>query len=76
MLAGVSKISISDQYLICGIRTFPSLKREEHIIEFKNFNEDSFLCDIALSEMACISGKINLLKLLKHMHRLKPAKLG
>ena len=53
MLAGVSKISISDHYLIYGIRTFPSLKGEEHIIEFrdfKHFNKDSFLRDIALSE--------------------------
>ncbi len=53
MLAGVSKISISDHYQIYGTRTFPSLKGEEHIIEFrdfKNFNEDSFLSDLALSE--------------------------
>ena len=53
MLAGVFKISISDHYLIYGIRTFPSLKGEEHIIEFrdfKHFNKDSFLRDIALSE--------------------------
>ena len=53
MLAGVSKISISDHYLIYGTRTFPSLKGEEHIIEFrdfKHFNEDSFLSDLALSE--------------------------
>ena len=48
--AGVSKISISDYYLIYGIRKFPSLKGGEHIIEFRNFkhfNEDNFLHDIS-----------------------------
>ena len=48
--AGVSKISISDHYLIYGIRKFPSLKGGEHIIEFRNFkhfNEDNFLHDIS-----------------------------
>jgi hypothetical protein len=48
--AGVSKISISDHYLIYGIRKFPSLKGGEHIIEFrdsKHFNEDNFLHDIS-----------------------------
>ena len=50
VLAGVSKISISDHYLIFGIKRFPSKKGEETIIEFrdfKNFNEDYFLQDIA-----------------------------
>ena len=36
--AGVSKISISDHYLIYGIRKFPSLKGGEHIIEFRISN--------------------------------------
>ena len=34
VLAGVSKISISDHYLIFGIKRFPSKKGEETIIEF------------------------------------------
>ena len=49
VLAGVSKISISDHYLIFGIKRFPSVKGEEHVIEFRNykhFNEDYFLQDI------------------------------
>jgi hypothetical protein len=53
VLAGVSKITISDHYLIYGILSFPSLKGEEHILEFrdfKNFNEDNFLRYIASSE--------------------------
>ena len=48
-LAGVSKISISDHYLIFGIKRFPSVKGEEHVIEFRNFkhfNEYYFLQDI------------------------------
>ena len=51
--AGTTKITISDHYLIYGIKSFPSLKGEERIIEFrdfKNFREEDFLRDIAWSE--------------------------
>ena len=46
VLAGVSKIAISDHYLIYGVRKFPSLKAIPRIIEFrdfKNLNERAFL---------------------------------
>ena len=49
VLAGVSKITISDHYLIYGVRKFPSLKATAQIIEFrdfKNLNERAFLDDI------------------------------
>ena len=49
ILAGVSKIAISDHYLIYGVRKFSSLKANTRIIEFrdfKNFNERAFLDDI------------------------------
>ena len=54
VLAEVSKISISDHYLIFGIKRFPSVKGEEHLIEFRNlkyFNEDHFLQDIISLEI-------------------------
>jgi hypothetical protein len=34
ILTGVSKIAISDHYLIYGLRKFPSLKENKRIIEF------------------------------------------
>ena len=49
VLAGVSKMTISDHYLIYGVRKFPSLKATAQIIEFrdfKNLNERAFLDDI------------------------------
>ena len=49
ILTGVSKIAISDHYLIYGVRKFPSLKANTRIIEFrdfKNLNERAFLDDI------------------------------
>ena len=49
ILTGVSKIAISDHYLIYGVRKFPSLKENTRIIEFwefKNLNERAFLDDI------------------------------
>ena len=49
ILSGVSKITISDHYLIYGIRKFPSLKGNSNLIEYrdgKNFSEDAFLNDI------------------------------
>ncbi len=49
ILAGVSKIAISDHYLIYGVRKFSSLKANTRIIEFrdfKNLNERAFLDDI------------------------------
>ena len=48
-LTGVSKTTISDHYLIYGIRKFPSVKVNTRIIEFrdfKNLNERAFLDDI------------------------------
>ena len=48
-LTGVSKTTISDHYLIYGIRKFPSVKVNTQIIEFrdfKNLNERAFLDDI------------------------------
>ena len=53
IIAGTTKITISDHYLIYGIKSFPSLKGEGRIIEFrdfKNFREEDFLRDIAWSE--------------------------
>ena len=62
VLAGVSKITISDHYLIYGARKFPSLKANARIIEFrdfKNINERAFLHDIrsldALNLNQCVS---------------------
>jgi hypothetical protein len=49
ILTEVSKIAISDHYLIYGVRKFPSLKANTRIIEFrdfKNLNERAFLDDI------------------------------
>ena len=46
VLTGVSKIAISDHYLIFEVRKFPSLKANTRIIEFrdfKNLNERAFL---------------------------------
>lgn len=48
--SGVSKITISDHFLIYGIRKFPSFKEQSEILEFrdfKNFNEESFRLDLA-----------------------------
>ena len=53
IIAGTTKITISDHYLIYGVKSFPSLKGEERIIEFrdfKNFREKDFLRDIAWAE--------------------------
>jgi hypothetical protein len=35
--AGVSKITISDHNLIYGVRTFPSLKENNNILEYRDF---------------------------------------
>ena len=46
---GVSKTTVSDHYLIYGVRRFPSLEVNTRIIEFrdlKNLNERAFLDDI------------------------------
>ena len=54
--AGVSRITISDHYLIYGIKKFPSLKGEQRFIEFrdfKNFNLENYLHDI--SEMNSVN---------------------
>ena len=43
ILAGISKITISDYYLICGINFFPTLKVKERTMvfpAFKYFNEE------------------------------------
>ena len=49
ILSCVNKITISDHYLIYGIRKFPSLKGNTNLIEYrdvKNFNKNAFLNDI------------------------------
>ena len=46
---GVTKLTISDHYLIYGVRNFPVLKGATNIIEFcdfKNFNKEDFLEDV------------------------------
>ena len=53
IIAGTTKITISDHYLIYCIGSFPSSKCEERIVEFrdfKNFREEDFLRDIPWSE--------------------------
>ena len=47
--SGVTKITISDHYLIYGIQKFPSLKGNTNIIEyhdFMNFSNEAFLEDV------------------------------
>jgi hypothetical protein len=47
--AGVSKITISDHYLIYGVHQFPSLKGNNNILEycdFKRFNAEAFGQDL------------------------------
>ena len=58
VLAGVSKISISDHYLIFEIKRSPSVKSEEHVIEFRNFkhfNEDYFIISLKTFDLECYS---------------------
>ena len=44
VLAGVSKITISDHYLIYGVRKFPSLKANARIIESRDFKNPKRTC--------------------------------
>ena len=71
VLMGVSKITISDHYLIYGVRKFPSLKTNTRIIElrdFKNLNERAFTEDIRsldrlnLHQYACANEMRNVWK--------------
>lgn len=46
----MSKVTISDHYLINGVRKFPTLKEPPEIIEirdYKKFNEQNFFADKA-----------------------------
>ena len=46
--AGVSRITISDHYLIYGFKKFPSLKGEQRFIEFRDFSK------ISISKITCM----------------------
>ena len=49
IVISVTKLTISDHYLIYGIRKFRTLKGTSNIIEFrdfKHFNEEHFLDDV------------------------------
>ena len=48
--SGVTAVTISDHYLIYGIRKFKTFKQPPRFIEyrdFKHFNEQGFMCDLA-----------------------------
>ena len=67
VLAGVSRITISDHYLIYGIKKFPSLKGEQRFIEFRDFknfnlenylheqNRNDFLIEIGNAPIECVN---------------------
>jgi hypothetical protein len=47
--SGVTAITISDHYLIYGIRKFKTFKQSPRFIEyrdFKHFNEQDFMCNL------------------------------